>query len=177
MAVIWLVEKKQNDPNRDKAQDGQSFEGNIVNQGIGQHRMNGSDQFTRKRSILDFVGKCMDHDVACDLINDQKCHVISDEIVGGESVHAAFAVSDAGPHGDINDGGDQPIQQIHDQVSAVLPLFRPVDLPESLENFEHIYLMYRAERSVAKSKRHELVICPSTSFLAALVTPLRTNVY
>jgi hypothetical protein len=137
MAVIWLIEKKQNDPNGDEAYDGQGFEGNVVNQSISQHGMDGSDQFSRESSILNFVCKGVDHDVTCDLINDQKCHVVGHEIVGSESVHATFAVGNTGPHGEIDDGRDQPIEQVHNQVSTVLPLFRPVDLPESLENLKH----------------------------------------
>ena len=72
----------------------------------------------------------MNDDVAGDLVHDQERHVIGDEVVGCEPIDVTFAVGDACPYGEIDDGGDQPVQQIHDQVCAVLPLFCPVDLPE-----------------------------------------------
>ena len=79
----------------------------------------------------------MDDDVTRDLVYNQKCQIIGHKIIDGESIHAAFALGDARPDGEINDRGDQPIKQVHDEVGAVLPLFSPVDLPESLEDFEH----------------------------------------
>src|SRR3972149_411317 len=94
-------------------------------------------QFAGKSPILYFVCKGVNDDVARDLVNDQESHIVGHEIVGSESTHVAFAVGNACPHSQIDDGGDQPVEQIHDQIGAVLPLFRPVDLPESLEDFEH----------------------------------------
>ena len=85
----------------------------------------------------------MDDDVAGELVHDQQGHVIGNEIVGGKAVDTALGIGDARPHGEINDGRDQPVEQVHDQIGAVLPLFRPVDLPESLEDFEHNYLFSR----------------------------------
>ncbi len=46
-----------------------------------------------RAAVLDFVAKCMNDDIAGDLVNDQQCHVISDEIIGGESIHIAFALA------------------------------------------------------------------------------------
>jgi hypothetical protein len=79
----------------------------------------------------------MNNDVTGDLIHDQKSHIVGDEIVGSQSIYASFAVGDARPDREINNGGDQPVEQVHDEVGAVLPLLRPVDLPEALEDFEH----------------------------------------
>src|SRR3972149_4341962 len=95
-------------------------------------------QFARKSPVLYFLCKGVNDDVARDLVNDQESHVVGHEIVGSESTHVAFAVGNACPHGQIDDGGDQPVQQVHDQVGAVLPLLRPGALPESLEAFEHV---------------------------------------
>jgi hypothetical protein len=73
-------------------------------------------------------------DVARDLVADQQDHVIGDEIVGGQSIYIAVGICDACPHGEINDGRDQPVKNIHDKVRAVLPLFSPIHQPESFEN-------------------------------------------
>ena len=97
--------------------------------------MDGSDQFTRKGTILDLVSKSMDNDVAGDLVHDQQGHVIGGKIVGSEAVHTTFGVGDTCPHGEIDDGGNQPVHEIHQQIGAVLPLFCPVHLPESSKYF------------------------------------------
>ena len=74
------------------------------------------------------------NDVARELVADEQDHVVGDEVVGGETIDTAVGVGDARPYREINDGRDQPVKNIHEQVGAVLPLLRPVHLPESLEN-------------------------------------------
>src|SRR5512142_814283 len=129
--VIWLISESQDEPNGDKCHDVQSFECDVVDQRIGQHGMDRPYEFSRKRSILHFVCKGMDDDVTRDLVDNQERHVVCYEIIGSESIHTPFAVGDACPNGEIDNGGDQPVQQIHDQVGTVLPLLCPVHLPES----------------------------------------------
>ena len=79
----------------------------------------------------------MNDDVARHLIYDQQDHVVRGEIVGSETVHITFGVCNARPHGEVNDRRDQPLEQVHDEVGAVLPLFRPVHLPKTFEDKEH----------------------------------------
>ena len=75
----------------------------------------------------------MDGDIAGELVDDQQGQVIGDEVVGGQPADAALAVGDRGPHRQVDDRRDQPVEQVHHQVGAVLPLLGPVDLPEALD--------------------------------------------
>ena len=45
VAEIWLEKEEQNDPDGDQPHDGQRLECDIVYQCIGQHGMDGADQF------------------------------------------------------------------------------------------------------------------------------------
>jgi len=85
----------------------------------------------------------MDDDVASELVANEQDHVIRDEVIGGQAVHIAVGIGDARPHSEINDGRYQPIKNIHDEVGAVLPLLRPIHLPESFENIDHGLLVER----------------------------------
>ena len=93
------------------------------------------------------VCKGVNNNIAGDLIHNQERHIVGDEIVGCESIDVTFAAGDARPYREIDDGGDQPVEQIHDEIGAVLPLFCPVNLPKSLEDKEHITSLVRAERN------------------------------
>jgi hypothetical protein len=76
----------------------------------------------------------MDDDIARELIHDEQRHVIGDEVIGGQATHVTVGVGDTRPHGKVYDGRDKPVKNVHDEVGAVLPLLRPIHLPESFED-------------------------------------------
>ena len=101
--------------------------------------MNRKDDFAGERSVLNFVSEIIDDGFAGDLIYKQHDHVINNEVVGGESADAALCIRNGSPDCNINNRCDQSVKNVHEEIGAILPLLRPVDLPHALIDAQHAY--------------------------------------
>src|SRR5258706_477408 len=97
-------------------------------------------------------------DIAGYLIQDQKCHIVRNKIIGGEPVDITLAVGDAGPYRKVNNRRDQPVKQIHQQVGAVLPLLSPIYLPQSLKDKNHGISLCHCEDQSDEAMTNKLLI-------------------
>ncbi len=125
-----------------KRHQGQRFEGQVVDQRAGQDGVDRAQQVAGERAVLDLVGQDVDGDLAGELVDDQQGQVIGDKVIGGQAADAALAVGDGDPDGQVDDRRNQPVEQVHEQVGAVLPLLGPVDLPEALDKFCSMALLF-----------------------------------